>query len=289
MMRAHLASIRRFHPQAPILVSKRGHDAGEMSGYRRDFAVRAWVEDCSYTDAYLRLLQRCESRFVCIADHDVVLLASIDGLISRLADDAFDLAGVEEQVRLPRAAAAAAAPGANGWLRYAPGCTASNFLIFDWQMFAARHGLRGIFGRPSRGAYHFDFDYGIGQRLARHHYLRPYHAPRYGLGNVLTGGETPIAWHQWYGAYRTRLASATSRLVREHAESGERAFLADYPNLDLSRLTPAWGPGEAAPASVAHPDTLLARVRREAGFSARTALARAVVALERLSPGGDPA
>jgi hypothetical protein len=234
MMRLHLASIRRFHPGAPILVSKRGGGAGEMAAYRREFNICCWLEDCGYTNAYLRLLERCETRYACIADHDTVLLASLDPLLAKLAAGQHDLIGVEERIRMPEPR------GAEGWLRFAPGCTAANFLIFDWQAFKSRWGLAGIFGDPAAGARHFEFDYGIGQRLQRHGYLQPYHAPRYGLGNVLKDGHAPVAWHQWYGSYRTRLRNADG--VYAIAEAGERAFLADYPDLHLDDLSPAWGP-----------------------------------------------
>jgi hypothetical protein len=269
MMRIHLESIRRFHPDAPILVSKRG-DAGEMEAYRRDFGVRYWLENCGYTNAYLRLLQRCPSRFACMLDHDAVLLGPIDSLVSRIDRGECDLVGVEERIGLPRGA---------GWLRFAPACTASNFLIFDWRAFASRYGLRGIFGTPPAGASHFDFDYGIGQRLTRHHYLRPFHTGRYGLGNLLKDGDTPVAWHQWYGAYRTRLAD--DHRAHAIAADGERAFIADYPNLDFSALVPAWGPDTAPPGAGPQPGGALSHARRELGYSLRTLAARIVVGLER--------
>jgi hypothetical protein len=294
MMRLHLESIRRFHPQAPVLISKRGDD-GEIERLHREFNLRYWVEDCGYTTAYLRLLQRCDTRFACILDHDVVLLASIDPLIERLAAGQADLVGVEERIRVPDALAlgadalaeAARGPWPGGWLRYAPGCMASNFLIFDWQAFDRRWGLRGVFGTPDPGAHHFDFDYGIAQRLRRHHYLRPYHADRYGLGNLLKDGDAALAWHQWYGSFRTRLEGEDPS-VQAIASSGEDAFLRDYPNLDLSTISPAWGPQHDAPPPAAPPG-LAERARRQAGYQWRALAARIVVALERSNRGAGPA
>lgn len=282
MMRIHLASIRRFHPDAPILVSKRGGDRGEMESYRRDFGIEYWVEDCGYTNAYLRLLLRCRTRLACVLDHDVVLLSSIEPQMRRVADGSCDLVGVEERIRLPEHVAAAAWPGTDGWLRFAPGCTASNFLIFDWQSFAARFGLRGIFGTPQAGAHHFDFDYGIGQRLPRHHYLQPFHVPRYGLGNLLQDEGSPVAWHQWYGSYRTRLTADPS--VQSVAEAGERAFLAEYPALDFTGLTPAAPASNGRPATpVMERSPALTRARRELGYSLRAIAARLVVSFERVN------
>jgi hypothetical protein len=241
MMRIHLTSIRQFHPVAPILISKRGGDDGEMEAYRREFAIRYWAEDCEYMDAYLRLLERCETRYACILDHDAVLLASLEPFLKGLGDGRYDLVGIEERIRLPEQLAAEPWPESNGWLRFAPGCTASNFILFDWQVFKERWGMRGIVGKRRPDTRHFDFDYGIGQKLARHHYLLPFHARKYGIGNLLKDGAVPIVWHQWYGSYRTRLASE-DRAVYPVAEAGERAFIADYPQLDFADLSPAWGP-----------------------------------------------
>jgi hypothetical protein len=282
MMRIHLASIRRFHPDAPILISQRGHDGAEMEACRRDFGVQYWVEDCGYTNAYLRLLQRCQTRFACVLDHDTVLLSPIDSLVAHVADGRAGLVGIEERIRLPRAITSEAWPGLDGWLRFAPGCTASNFLIFDWQAFASRWGLRGIFGTPQAGARHFDFDYGIGQRLPAHHYLKPYHAARYGLGNLLRDGEAPVLWHQWYGSYRTRLGVVPAEAaLTAIAQAGEQAFLADYPNLDLSALSPAWGPDADVFVPAARAPGLMSRARQEIGYTLRALAARVMVGLER--------
>lgn len=48
MMRIHLDSIRRFHPTAPIQISKRGGDAGEMGRYRSVFGIlqKIWGTQC---------------------------------------------------------------------------------------------------------------------------------------------------------------------------------------------------------------------------------------------------
>lgn len=295
MMRLHLASIRAFHPRAPILISRRG-DGAEMEHLDREFGVRYWIEDCGYTDAYLRLLQRCQTRFACIIDHDAVLLSSIEPLVARIADGTADLVGVEERIRVPDSMAlgaealanAAAGPWPGGWLRYAPGCTASNFLIFDWKSFSTRWGLRGIFGTPIAGASHFDFDYGIGQRLARHHYLKPFHAARYGLGNLLKDGDRAVAWHQWYGSFRTRLNTPAGDQLQAIVAAGEEAFMRDYPNLNLAAVSPAWGPDCAAPPAALSPG-LAQRARRHAGYEWRALAARVVVALERPSRGASPA
>lgn len=297
MMRMHLASIRRFHPDAPILVSTRGGDAGEMDAYRSQFGIQYWLEDCGYTDAYLRLLQRCQTRYACVLDHDTVLLSTLDPLLAGLTEGRYDLVGVEERIRLPEYVEFDPWPESNGWLRFAPGSTASNFLIFDWRAFESRWGLRGVLGTRPKGVRHFDFDYGIGQRLPRHRYLLPYHVQRYGIGNLLKDGDAPVLWHQWYGSYRTRLAGGAAAPgeteIYSLAQAGERAFIADYPNLLLADASPAWGPArdlgteqiEIASSRRAESHVFISsavqRLRRWTSHQLRAFAARVVVRWER--------
>lgn len=290
MMRLHLRSLRQFHPDAPILVSKRGGGGDEMEAYRSEFRITYWMEDCGYTSAYLRLLQRCRTRYACILDHDTILLANLTPLLEQLREGTCELIGIEERVRLPPSFEEAW-PGSGGWLRFSPGNTAANFLIFDWTGFKHRWGLRGVFGTPTPGSQHFDFDYGIGQRLRTHLYLRPFHTHRYGIGNLLKYQDTPILWHQWYGSYRTRLAPDTvgERNVRAIAQAGEQALLADYPNLDFGGLSEAWGAARDLAAEqrrviASKPDSrahIGSRWRRSAASRLRSLSAQAVVALER--------
>jgi hypothetical protein len=284
MMRRHLQSVRRFHPDAPILVSKRGGDAGLMSELRGDFGIEYWIEDCGYTDAYLRLLQRCPTQLACVLDHDTILLSSLDPFVERLQGGSCDLVGVEERIRLPRGFEGLS-PDEQGWLRFSPGDVASNFLMFDWQAFKRKWGLRGVFGRPRAGARHFDFDYGIGQRLERHHYLQPFHVERYGIGTLLRDGERDVVWHQWYGSYRTRMD--TFQTLHDVVQAGERTFLDDFPRLQFDGARPAWGAtldleveleaGARRPGSSA-----AAALRRYAGAHLRSWSARLKVGSERL-------
>ena len=247
MMRLHLESIRRFYPEAPVLISKRGDDQEEMEGYAREFNVQYWIENCRYEDAYVRLLQRCATDYVCILDHDVVLLHDLASLQLDLSAGRYDLIGIEERIRLP-SANGSAYPSAEskGWMRFAPGSTASNFIMFNLRQFKAEWGLRGVIGKRGIGAKDYESDYGIGQKLKRHKYLLPFHTGKYGLGNLLKDGDTSILWHQWYGSYRTRLLAGASEPdeseMYSDVEKGECAFIADFPDLDLTGVVPAWGP-----------------------------------------------
>ena len=251
MMRIHLASVRQFYPAAPILVSKRGGDHGEMEGYRSEFGVQYWLEDCNYVDALLRLLERCETKYVCILDHDTVLLSSLDPLLQGLMEERWNLVGVEERIR--------EAPGVewsrfeplynNGWWRFAPGSMDSNFIMFDLREFVRKWGLRGVGRKGTPSTWNSEYHYGICQKLKGHKYLMPYHVRKYGVGNLLKEGDTTVLWHQWYGALRTRLQGTEHEAYQSHIrkwiavlKQGERAFLADYPRLDFSDTSPAWGP-----------------------------------------------
>ncbi len=253
MMRLHLESIRRFHPGAPILVSKKGGGEDEMRALGSQFAVRYWLEDCSYEKAFGRLLERCETRYACVSDHDTVLLAPIDALLRGLVDDRYDLVGIEERIRVPDRIWTRLWPEAGGWLRFAPGYADATFLLFDCENFLRRWGLKGLASatRPPPG-WHWERHYGLCERLARHHYLLPHHAPRYGMGNLLKDAGEPVLWHAWYGSHAARCLGAlpgerapqgpSDSAVRKVVESAERAFIEDYPDLEFDDCTPAWWP-----------------------------------------------
>jgi len=250
MMRIHLEAIRRFYPTAPILVSKKGGDRDEMEAHRTAFNVQYWMEECNYDIALLRLLERCRTSFVCILDHDAVLLSSLDPYVAGLRERRYDVVGVEERIREPPGIEWwRFADGYAGWLRLAPGSMDTNVMLFNWREFADRWGLRGIAAKRHDEDKDQEFTHGIAQRLTRHKYWLPYHTSRYGLGNVLMDGDVPVVWHQWFGSYRERL----SRTQQEGAipgiaervsfvQRGEHEFMRDYPQLDLSGLSPAWGP-----------------------------------------------
>ncbi|MDB4912848.1 MAG: hypothetical protein JWM95_492 [Gemmatimonadetes bacterium] len=251
MMTVHLESVRQFYPDAPIIISKRDGGHEEMDAHRVRFGVDYIIEDCSHTDAVLRLFTRCRTEFACVLDHDVVLLSTLDPYVRAIRAGEYDLVGFEERVREPaELREARIAPEFNGWLRLAPGSTGVNFLIFNLRDFLARYGLRGVRGMRRGAGGHFEYDYGIGQRLMRHKYLLPYHTPRYGVGNLLMDGAERVAWHQWYGSHGRRLSGTEHErsdesgveLRAQYVARTEQQFLADYPHLDFSQLDPAWGP-----------------------------------------------
>jgi len=248
MMRIHLASIRRFYPTVPILVSKRGGDQEEMEAHKREFDIRYWLEELPYEEALAALFERCETPYVCVLDHDAILLSSLDPLLNGLREGEYDLVGIEDGIRVP----------GSGWMRIAPGYMDATFLMFNWRGFKDRWGVEGITWKDAPGTAHDDYHYGICQKLKRHKYLLPYHTRKYGIGNLLKDGDTPILWHQWYGSFRKRLVGTEPEALEfgtserlAMTEKGESAFLADYPNLDLSDLRPAWKAGISLGSSVA--------------------------------------
>jgi hypothetical protein len=253
MMRLHLASVRRFHPSAPILVSKTGGGRTEMEEYRRRFGIEYWLEECDYVEALLRLLMRCRTEYVCVMDHDTVLLSSVQPWIDGIAAEEFQLVGVEERIREPPAFEwQRFAPQYNGWMRFAPGLMDATFLLFNLRQFLDRHGLAGVRGRRPVGAWDYEYHYGICQKLPRHRYLRPYHTARYGTGNLIVDDATGVhvLWHQWYGSHRLRLEAGQTdfyiparAVTAALASQGETAFLTDFPDLDMQELKPAWAPG----------------------------------------------
>jgi hypothetical protein len=179
-----------------------------------------------------------------------VLLSDPTHYLEGLVEGRWDLVGIEERIReTPDTDWRRIAPQYNGWMRFAPGVMDATFLMFNLREFLRKWGLRGIKGRPPRGSLECEYHYGICEKLKRHKYLLPYHTRKYGWGNLIKDGETPVLWHQWYGSYRARIGGTqfepTLRGTNETiaiVQRGEEAFLADYPNLDFSNLTPAWGP-----------------------------------------------
>ena len=153
MMAIHLASIRRFHPASPILVSKRGGGRDEMEAHRVEFGIQYWIEECDYVDALLRLLDRCDTQYVCVAEHDTVLLASLHPLLAGLGDGRWDLVGMEERVRDSPDTATTRQPSVHGWFRFAPGQVSGPILMFDWRAFRQRWGLAGVRGRRGFGSW----------------------------------------------------------------------------------------------------------------------------------------
>lgn len=298
LMRVHLRSFRRFFPTAPILISKQGGGREEMEDHRAAYGVRYWMEDCNYVDALLRLLSRCETDYVCITDHDTVLLGDPAPLLEGLARGSWDLVGIEERIRdHPAIDGSRLWPEYKGWMRLAPGYMDATFLMFDLRSFLRRWGLKGI--RAKRPCpVDFEFHYGVCEKLTRHKYLLPFHTKRYGIGNVIKDGDAVVLWHQWFGAYRARLHGPEADVHTGTADlaavvsGGEDAFLNDYPALDLSNLVPAWGPELDAiaerraaiaglPSSVSLSARTLERLRRWRGYSMRKFLAHGWRWIER--------
>lgn len=250
MMRLHLESVRRFCPRSPILISKKGAGKEEMDTLARDFGVSFWLEECDYVDALLHLLRRCDTEYVCICDHDTVLLAAPDRLLKGLKHGEWDLVGVEERIReSPDIDWRTSASQFNGWMRFAPGYMDATFLMFNLRQFKQKWGLRGVGASHPVGTLESEYHYGICEKLRRHKYLRPYHTARYGMGNLLMDEDTPALWHQWYGSYTQRLDGSQPEptiaglsTTRAVAARGQSNFLGDYPDLDFRGLQPAWGP-----------------------------------------------
>lgn len=285
MMTIHLRSLRKFHPDVPILISKKGDAPDEMEEHRRTFNVDYWIEDCGYVDALLRLLKRVQTDIVCIMDHDTVLFSSLTDYVSGITSGTWDLVGIEERIReAPGIDWEKTAPQYRGWMRFAPGYTDATMLLFNWGEFRRKWGLRGVRGDHPPGTLEHEYHYGICEKLPRHKYLKPFHTAKYGMGNLIMDGERPILWHQWYGSWNSRLTIPTPEEtvfgVNEtvnRAQAGEAAFMADYPNLDFSNLTPAWGPDadlqaerRAADAAYPNPRSLMyQRLERWRSYGAR--------------------
>lgn len=242
MMRIHLTSIRKFFPDAPILISKlntgldENEETAKLELLKQEFGIQYWIDNAYYVEAMKHLYEKVETDLVCILDHDVVLLDDIHYLVNGIGKE-WDLVGIEEKIHHP---------WADTWMRFAPGNMDMTFMIFDLKDFVAKYGYEGIaFTGDRTGHKSQEYHYGLCERLPRHKYLLPYHTEKYGLGNLLKDGDKNVVWHQWYGSYQKRNVD-NPRLDRvamfggkEYLQKAERAFLSDYPNLDFNNIRSA--------------------------------------------------
>lgn len=239
MMKIHLSSIRKYFPNSPILISKSGGHEDEMLRHKEEFGIQYWMDEKFYVESMNALYTRVETDLVCICDHDFVLLDDISYLIDGVGED-YDIVGIEERIHHP---------WADTWMRHAPGYMDMTFMIFNLKDFVSKYGYDGIRIDKKKedlpGHTTHEYHYGLCEKLPRHKYLRPYHTEKYGMGNLLKDGDKNIGWHQWYGSYRIRPITAESDRVfhfggKEYLRGAEEAFLADYPNIDITNIRSAF-------------------------------------------------
>ncbi len=236
LLELHLAAIRKYHPDAEIIISAVDDSARKLV---EKYRGRYFIDNLEQLPAVAALLSRASHDVIVINDHDTVLFNNVNFLADKLAK--FDVVGIEERLKHPTK---------DRWFRYAPGYTGLSFFMFS----RAKARIR-IPNWPKFFDLEFDNPhnqnnephYYICELLTKHYYLRPYSTEKYGLGNLLKDGDKNILWHQWFGSWEKRGAFISERdrednPYRNMAElrAAEARFIQDYPQLDFRRAKPAF-------------------------------------------------
>ncbi|KKQ94558.1 hypothetical protein A2865_04690 [Candidatus Woesebacteria bacterium RIFCSPHIGHO2_01_FULL_39_17] len=231
----HLASIRKFHLHADIVISAPDESARKIV---ERFGGRYFDNNRDYFQAIAFLFETAKHDTIVLSDCDTVLFAKIDYLAAKLKD--FDLVGIEERIRHATK---------DRWFRFAPGYTDLTFIIFSRAKARANNPSWPHFPpfTPTPKNQNNEDHYTFCELMSKHYYLRPYTTTKYGLGNLIRDGDKNILWHQWFGSWEKR-ASFISEREREDnpyknmAEliAAESRFLADYPQLDFSQVKKAF-------------------------------------------------
>ena len=231
----HLSSIRKFHPQAEIIIS--APDNSVRKTVER-FDGRYFDNNKEYFQSIAFLFETATYDTIILSDCDTLLFTNVDFLAEKLKE--FDLVGIEEHVRHAIK---------DRWYRYAPGYTDLTFIIFSRSKAKAKNpywpGFPPFTPKPKK--QNNEDHYAFCELLSRHYYLRPYTTQKYGLGNLIRDGKKNILWHQWFGSWEKR-GSFISAKEREdnpypnmkELKKAEARFFIDYPNLDFSNLNTAF-------------------------------------------------
>ena len=205
LLRACLDSIRRFHPEAPIVISQQAGDdpiPDALKPFTRishDMSANRWAA------AAQGLMKACPTDIGVFLEHDCVLLKPADDLVAKLG--AYNLIGVEEVIEK---------------LRHSPGFAAQSFFILDVKRFLESYGIEAVcVSNPEALGQlkNVESAYGITQHSERILFL-PVIRSGYAWGTYY-GDQVH---HLWYGSYRKRLAEEYGGWL----EHETKRFLADY-------------------------------------------------------------
>lgn len=192
-----LASIKKFHPEASIIISQDTKDDTDLSGYKViRHTMGNWGEVCE------GLMRACETDIGIFIEHDCFLLKSLNDLVAKIGE--YDLVGIEDNI-----------PG----LRHSPGFAAQSFLIFDVKKFKEL-GVENLYVRKDEklfGCQNTEAAYGISQTLDKKFYL-PVKKSGYGHGTFY--GD--YVHHFWYGSFPKRNVSGDNVSAEWLAKEQER-------------------------------------------------------------------
>lgn len=232
----HLASIRKYHPDAEIIISAPDNSAKNIV---EKYKGRYFDNNREYFQAIAFLFEAAANDIILLSDCDTVLFSNVDYLAAKLTE--FDLVGIEERIKHAIK---------DRWFRYAPSYTDLTFVIFSKANARARIPTWPKFPEydfNNRNLLNQEDHYRFCELMSKHYYLRPYTTTKYGVGNLIKDGERNILWHQWFGSWEKRPNFISEREredspYRNMAEliAAEQRFLNDYPQLDFSSVKQAF-------------------------------------------------
>lgn len=208
LMKICLDSIRKHHPDDPIIVSRQVEDApidfGDAKVIEHDMRKAMWAEVAQ------GLMRECETDVAVFVEHDAFILRNIQDMIDKIGDE-YDLIGPEEVMHI----------------RNSPGMMCQNFFIINVKKMK-EIGLDKVWVRdvPKLKELHpgrnVESGHGISQSFEKKLFL-PVIESGYAFGTYY--GD--VAHHLWFGSYKKRntmidnvsplyMEEETQRLIKDY-------------------------------------------------------------------------
>jgi hypothetical protein len=246
---ATLHSVRRFHPDARVIVSDASSEwdqyAAAKSVCRRHRAeMHPWAARHRHTRLLNYMFRQVRSRVAIFLDQDCVLLSSLDPLIHMIGTGKV-LIGPRDEFLATHAGFCARYPNAAGHsFRTRPEFIHASLMVVD----APRVRLwsaKPLVWRDEWGKHPLERYYGLTELVRRNQSdgvlpLDSAHSG-YGLGHVYFFDGSPVAYHQWYsGQIFGRAGKMDSLYDADWLRDEMKRFLGDYWNDKIDfKLAPA--------------------------------------------------
>lgn len=211
-LRICLDSIKKYHPNLPIIVSQQEGDDSQLPNIEVKH-LRHDMRQYSWAGVAQRLIEACETDIGIFIEHDAFLLKPLDDLISKIGD--YDLIGVEEMI-----------PG----LRNSPGMACQNFFILNVkklkELGIEKVRVRNI-EEVKKTCGNVESGYGLSQTFNKKYFL-PFGWSHYGFGTYY--GD--YVHHFWWGSYPKRDV-AIDNLDRDFLDEQAKRLVKDYDNNEI--------------------------------------------------------
>jgi hypothetical protein len=234
---ATLNSVRRFHPEARVMVADassvwREYLAAKAVCQRHQAELHPLAGKHRHTGLLNYMFRRIRSRVAVFLDQDCVLLASLDPVI-RLIESGKVLIGPRDEFRVTHSNFCARYPHADGHaFRTRPEFVHASLVVMDATRVRA-WSTKPFIWRAEWGKHPLERYYGLTELVRRNQAdgvltLDSAHTG-YGLGHVYNFNGSPIAYHQWYsGQVYGRTGKLDSLYDADWLRDEMKRFLRDY-------------------------------------------------------------